>query len=34
LNDVKNLVTTGCDRTYIERWTAELGLSNLWQEIA
>jgi hypothetical protein len=34
LRDVKNLVGTGCDRAYIERWTAELGLANLWQEIA
>ncbi len=34
LRDVKNLIATGCDRAYIERWTAELGLSNLWQEIA
>ncbi len=34
LRDVKNLVATGCDRAYIERWTAELGLANLWQEIA
>lgn len=34
LRDVKNLVSTGCDRGYIERWTAELGLVNLWQEIA
>lgn len=34
LRDVKNLVSTGCDRAYIERWTAELGLTNLWQEIA
>ena len=34
LRDVKNLVATGCDRAYIERWTAELGLVNLWQEIA
>jgi len=34
LNDVKNLVATGCDRAYIEHWTAELGLGNLWQEIA
>lgn len=33
LHDVKNLTSTGCDRAYIERWTAELGLSNLWQEI-
>jgi hypothetical protein len=34
LRDVKNLVATGCDHAYIERWTAELGLANLWQEIA
>ncbi len=34
LCDVKNLVSTGCDRAYIERWTADLGLVNLWQEIA
>jgi hypothetical protein len=34
LRDVKNLVSTGCDRAYIERWTEELGLANLWKEIA
>jgi hypothetical protein len=33
LRDVKNLVSTGCDRSYIERWTVELGLDNLWREI-
>ena len=33
LNDVKNLLATGGDRAYIERWTAKLGLANLWQEI-
>ena len=32
LRDVKNLVATGCDRDYIERWTNELGLLNLWRE--
>jgi hypothetical protein len=32
LRDVKNLAATGCDREYIERWTSELGLHNLWQE--
>jgi hypothetical protein len=32
LRDVKNLVSTGCDGAYIERWTKELGLLNLWQE--
>ena len=34
LRDVKNLAATGCDRVYIERWTAELGLAELWQETA
>ncbi|MGH7950994.1 MAG: hypothetical protein ACREFE_03610 [Limisphaerales bacterium] len=33
LRDVKNLVATGCDRAYIEHWTTELGLVNLWKEI-
>jgi len=32
--DVKNLLVTGFDRNYIERWTTELGLAALWQEIA
>jgi hypothetical protein len=34
LRDVKNLVSTGCDRVYIQRWTGELGVANLWQEVA
>jgi hypothetical protein len=33
IGDVKNLVAAGCDRAYIECWTPELGLANLWQEI-
>jgi hypothetical protein len=33
LGDVKNLVSTGCDRAYIERWTAELELNKLWEEV-
>src|SRR5262245_13559252 len=33
LGDVKNLATTGCDSVYIERWTNELGLLTLWQEV-
>ena len=33
LRDVTNLVATGCDRAYIERWTDGLGLANLWKEI-
>src|SRR6185369_2549088 len=32
LRDVKNLASTTCDADYIERWTKELGLLNLWQE--
>ena len=32
LRDVRNLASTGCDSRYVERWTAELGLLNLWQE--
>ncbi len=31
--DVKNLISTGCDRTYIEGWTAQLDLANLWKEM-
>src|SRR5580658_5105108 len=34
IGDVKNLLATGCDRSYIGRWTTELGVANLWQEIA
>lgn len=33
LRDVKNLVSTGCDRAYIEQWTDQLGLASLWKEI-
>ena len=32
LRDVKNLAATGCDKDYIDGWTKELGLLNLWQE--
>jgi hypothetical protein len=34
LRDVKNLVSAGCDRGYIQRWTDELGVTTLWKEIA
>lgn len=34
LRDVKNLVSTGCDRDYIDRWTRELDVANLWQEVS
>lgn len=32
LRDVKNLASTGCDAVYVEHWTRELGLHNLWLE--
>lgn len=34
LRDVENLISTGCDRNYIERWTQELGVANLWSEVS
>lgn len=34
LRDVRNLVGSGCDHAYIGQWTAELGLSSLWQEVS
>jgi len=34
LGDVKNLISTGCDRAYIERWTRELDVANLWLEVS
>ncbi|HEX8142261.1 MAG TPA: hypothetical protein VF553_06660 [Pyrinomonadaceae bacterium] len=30
--DVRNLLATGYDNEYVERWTRELGLYDLWQE--
>lgn len=30
LGDVRNLASTGCDESYIDHWTKELGLHNLW----
>ena len=33
MRDVKNLILSGCDTVYIERWTHELGLDTLWQEV-
>ncbi len=33
LRDVRNLVSTGCDRTYIARWTAALDVDTLWKEV-
>lgn len=32
LRDVRNLLATGYDRAYLERWTRELGLATLLQE--
>jgi hypothetical protein len=32
LEDVKNLLATGYDAAYLEKWTRELGLYAFWQE--
>lgn len=32
LRDVRNLITTGYDADYINEWTENLGLDELWQE--
>ncbi len=32
LQDVRNLLATTYDATYLERWARELGLYDLWQE--
>jgi hypothetical protein len=32
LGDVRNLLATGYDAEYLERWTRELGLVNLLNE--
>jgi hypothetical protein len=32
LGDVKNLLATGYDAAYLQRWTSELGLDNLSKE--
>lgn len=32
LGDVKNLLATGFDKTYLQRWTGELGLDSLLAE--
>ena len=32
LRDVRNLLATGYDAAYLEQWTRELGLYDLWQE--
>jgi hypothetical protein len=34
IRDAKNLISTGCDRDYIERWTRELEVAKLWQEVS
>lgn len=33
IRDVRNLITTGCDRAYVDHWTSHLGVDALWQEI-
>ena len=32
MRDVKNLIASGCDTAYIDKWTKEIGLSKLWEE--
>jgi len=32
IRDIKNLVSTGCDEMYIENWSAQLNLSELWKK--
>jgi hypothetical protein len=32
LGDVKNLIATGYDAAYLQRWTRELGLDNLFEK--
>ena len=32
LGDVKNLLATGYDAAYLQRWTRELGLDNLLRQ--
>jgi hypothetical protein len=32
LRDVRNLMAAGFDSHYVEQWTQELGLNELWQE--
>jgi hypothetical protein len=32
MRDVQNLAATGFDAAYIDNWTRELGLSNLWEQ--
>jgi hypothetical protein len=34
MRDVRNLIGTGCDRGHIERWTHELGVHSLWEELS
>jgi hypothetical protein len=34
MRDVKNLMLTACDTSYIESWTRELGVHNLWEELS
>jgi len=32
LRDVRNLLSTGYDAPYVERWTEDLGIQTLWKE--
>jgi hypothetical protein len=33
MRDVKNLIASGCDTAYIDKWTEDLALSRFWQEV-
>jgi hypothetical protein len=33
LRDAANLLQTGCDTSYLDRWAAELGLAGLLAEV-
>ncbi len=32
MRDVQNLAATGCDAVYVENWTRQLDLTNLWRQ--
>jgi hypothetical protein len=34
LKDVRNLLATGCDASYISGWVEKLGLVDLWKEVS
>jgi hypothetical protein len=34
LTDVQNLIATECDTEYVTRWAKDLGVAELWKELA